>query len=484
MAAHGTSERALGAAAAAALLACWPVSDVTFDGYHLPKELLLALCAAVAAPLALGGRDAVSRVAWAFAVATGVGAAFAFNGWLAARAAALTVIGVVLFEAVRALDDDGRERVLEVLAWSALALAAVAFIESQGLLPGLSRSGRAPGATVGQRNAVAHALVLAAPAVLHVARRRWLVAAGAVLLPAVIILTRCRGAWLGLVAALAVWLWRTRSFRLALFSLAGVAAAALLPTQLAWSAAHPLQSTLARLVDGSQGSGLGRLEQWHASLALVPAHPVLGAGPGNWMVAYPLVSPPGDPTFRADTVFSTGRLLTSDWVELLVERGMLGLLAAAALLVEVLRAMRGSKAVQAPAAEATLAGLLVIGQFDSVLQVPAGLAVAALAIGAGLPRTPAPTGRLPVLALRGALGAAALYSATLLLAFGERRHGDFASLERAVRWAPGDVVARQTLAEAYALEGRCDDAGPHLAALREQLPFQPAVKALAESCRR
>jgi O-antigen ligase len=401
MASHRTSERALWAAAMVALLACWPVSDVTFDGYHLPKELLLALAAAIVAPLSLSGRDAISRCVWGFAGLTLLSAAFAFNDWLSARAALLTLTGVALFEATRALDANARERVLGALGIAAMVLASIAFVESQGLLPGLSRAGRSPGATLGQRNAVAHVMVLTMPAMLHLARTRWPFRFGAALLTAVIILTRCRGAWLALAAVLVFWLARTGARRLVAFPLIGALLAALLPARLSWSTSAALRTTLARLFDASEGSGLGRLVQWRASLQLVPQHALFGVGPGNWMVAYPLVSPPGDPTFRADVIFSTGRLLTSDWVALPVERGLPALFVAAAHLVAIGVALYRSDDPLGRVSLATLVGLLVLGQFDSVLQVAAGLAAAALAIGAGLPRASvAPRGAL---ALRAAL---------------------------------------------------------------------------------
>lgn len=478
-------------AAFAALLAAVPVSDVTFDGYHLPKELLLCALAAALAARGLGRRDALTWLAWGFAALTALSALGALNGWLAARAAVLTLAGVVLFDAARALDEPDREWLVRAVTFAAAALALIAFAESQGLLPGLSCAGRAPGAMLGQRNAVAHALTLASPAAWWCATRargfrRVGYAALSLLLVAVVVLTRCRAAWLALPLVLAAWLVFTRGRGVVIAAVAafGAALAALLPSRLAWSSATPLKSTLTRLVDADSGSGLGRLTQWSASLGLLPEHPLLGVGPANWMVAYPRVSPPGDATFREDVVFATGRLLTSDWVSVLVERGLPVAVCGLALAVAVAARLVRATDPLTPVAASVLAGLVVMGQLDSVLQVPPGLALAALLLGVGVPRdaaAPAPGGaRLAVagvLAL-GAVNAALLFAAFLLRTGG----GSFEALEWAAKLAPGDPLVRQELSEAYVLQHRCADARPHLDALARQLPFHTAVKALVAAC--
>src|SRR5437868_4978605 len=66
-------------AAGAALLAALPVSDVTFDGYHLPKEVALAACAAVLVLAGFSVADSISRLAWGFAALSAASAVAALN---------------------------------------------------------------------------------------------------------------------------------------------------------------------------------------------------------------------------------------------------------------------------------------------------------------------------------------------------------------------------------------------------------------------
>lgn len=458
----------IGVALCGAMFAFAPVrGDASFDGYHLPKELVLAGLG-VALVTRARPADRISALAWGLVAWSAVSALFATNGWLAWRAAGLTLAGVVLFEAARRLDAQGRERVLSIAVWATIALAAVAFVESQGLLPWLSRAGRAPGATVGQRNHVAHVLVIALP---FVAARR---PVAAVLVAGVIVLTRCRSAWLALPVALLA----ARQWKAVVFAAAGAAVAALLPTRLAWRSSSPLADSLQRLVDAEHGSGLGRLVQWKASLQLVARDPLLGVGPANWMVQYPTVSPPDDPSFQAGAQFPTGRLMTGDWVALLVERGAVALLAVVALAVSVAR-----KAKEAPA-HGTLAALAVVGTFDSVLQLPATLAMAAVLLGTSAPVEASEAPPVMTWGLRGALAAAAVYVGTLLAGFFVRQGQSFEHLEAAARVAPGDPLVRLQLGEAYVLEHRCADATPHLDALARQLPHHPSAKSLRAACGR
>ena len=138
----------------------------------------------------------------------------------------------------------------------------------------------------------------------------------------------------------------------------------------------------------------------------------------------------------------------------------------------------------AAVALATLAALLVMGQLDSVLQVPAGATVAALVLGLGLPRAAAVASPKIAWPLRAALAASAVYVALLFAAcvVRTRERTGFTQLEFASRLAPGDPLLHQTLAEALVLEGRCADARPHLDALASQLPFHPSVKSLRAAC--
>src|SRR6185295_15906191 len=105
--------------------------------------------------------------------------------------------------------------------------------------------------------------------------------------------------------------------------------------------------------------------------------------------------------------------LASDWVSLPVERGVPCALAAVALGALTVKALRAH-----PHALGTVAALAIVGMFDSVLQLPATLALGAVLLGAALPvSNPEPVRRAPAWALRAALVGGAVYATTLLAGF-------------------------------------------------------------------
>jgi hypothetical protein len=53
---------------------------------------------------------------------------------------------------------------------------------------------------------------------------------------------------------------------------------------------------------------------------------VFGTGPGNWMVKYPLVTQPGDPSYSGADPIPTNPWPSSDWMATLAERGVIGVL--------------------------------------------------------------------------------------------------------------------------------------------------------------
>ncbi len=479
----------LAVVAAGASFLLLPGEDVGFDRYHLPKECWAAGGAALALGVAARRRlalDGLNAAAAALALLCVAATAAALSVPLAARAASLTLSALVLFVVARQADARERQLVATALVAIACAVAALALLETFGRLE-LSQLGRAPGATVGQRNAVAHLLLLAAPAALTLslaATSRWARAAlvlAAALIAAGIVVTRCRSAWLaGPVVAL-TWLAVTRERTavhrvLPLVAVAmAVAVVGLAHPRLHWVAAHPYLDTLERLTDSSTGSGRGRLTQYRASLELVARHPLLGVGPANWAVGYPTVSPPGDPTFRADAWLPTNRLLVSDALALLVECGPLAW--AAALAFGALLARRRASAP-------TLAALAVVGSLDAVLQTPASAVCAALLLGVAAPASEDARGAPPWLnaAVAGVLAAAALAAGARVIGTSYRLGGGFENLERAVEWYPSDLNTRTELAEAWLLESGCDRARPHLAVLVQLLPYHPVVLAQARAC--
>jgi hypothetical protein len=171
---------------------------------------------------------------------------------------------------------------------------------------------------------------------------------GAGPLAAIIVLTRSRAAWLAAlvalgVAALAAWRAGPRSAPGAFCSAPrGRSAGALvLPNRLAWNTRTPYRDSLTGLMNYQDGSGRGRLIQYGNTLELVQRNPVFGTGPGNWMVEYPLVATPGDPSFAGADPIPTNPWPSSDWIANLAERGVIGtLLLGAAFIAAGLIALR------------------------------------------------------------------------------------------------------------------------------------------------
>lgn len=447
-----------------------------FDVVHLPRLLLLLVLGA--AVLAEGRQRRFGLAEW------GVAAVVLFAGAGAALASSptYTLVPLLLLLACFALATgtawrDGGERDLW-LAWlgaAALAVAASGVVESLGLGPASLR-GRAPSATMGQRNALAHFLALASPVVWTLALRArtwgprvaWLL--GAALMAAVVVQTRSRAAWLVAPLGFVGFAVLTRSARVAVVGASVAAAAALsaaLPPVLQWTSAHPYADTLGRLVDARSGSGLWRLHEWKETLSLFFASPMLGAGPGHWFVEYGVAR-------------GADHFAHSDWVGLLSERGALGAAAVLATAAGALIAWRGRSDFALVAV--TLGIAAGVGAFDAVTQLPAPAAwvtlVAFVGIRAGAEHVRArlPAGVLAVCAL----GVASMLASRLLSTAAET---PFDRLERAAVLDPFDGELRLTLGEAYVSAGQCEAAAPHLAAARRLLPKHPYLPTLEQACR-
>jgi O-antigen ligase len=242
------------------------------------------------------------------------------------RPALLTVVAVAVAIGAR----EQKERRL----WLRWMGGAIAVLAAGGLIEGLgwarwSLEGRAPASLLGQRNTLAHVLVLGSPVVwmlaLSASRRwerfGWLAVAAVV--GAVVVMTRSRAAWLATPVVLivfAAFATRRREQVVVLAPVAiGTLAGLLLPLGLTWRSVTPYFDSARRLFQSDAGSGAGRLEQWSQTLALFPSAPALGVGPGNWCVAN-----------AACDLAVSNRFVTSDWVALLVERGVLAPLGPAA----------------------------------------------------------------------------------------------------------------------------------------------------------
>ncbi len=483
-------------AVAATVLAFAPWGDASFDRFHLPKELALCLCAA-AAVWSVSRLDRLDLALLAWLAAFTVSCAAAVNPWLAGRQWAIAAGGVALFAGARALSRD-EARLMVTLVLGLIGLGAVlGLLEGYGALH-LARPGYAPGATLGQRNTLAHLLALAAPWFLaRASGEPWRRAAGwgtgLALVAAVIVLTRSRAAYLALPLGLAIGVVLSgrptlRTAAALALGAAGVAAMGLTRSALDWKVAHPYLDTLARLFDGSHGSGLGRLVQARASVSLWLAHPVLGVGPGNWAVEYPTVTPPHDPTFFGDLWSPTGRLVNSDWVAVLVEQGTVGLVcllvAGGATVVTLWRSPGPWRA----SALASLGAGVVLCSFDAVLQLAPAVALLAGLMGVAMPRSEAdarfPVPRWATVAVLCVLLLAAGRGALQLQALHRLAHPEWGleSLELAAGRDPGSLAAHSTLADVYLGRGDCDGARPHLQALARLYPRHARIRQALAGC--
>jgi hypothetical protein len=201
--------------------------------------------------------------------------------------------------------------------------------------------------------------------------------------------------------------------------------------------------------------------QYARSLRIAAAHPLLGAGPGNWGVVYPKYVKEFDRSIDAATGRAVNPWPSSDWVAVLSERGLpalAALLAAFAFLFH--GAWRkaeagGEEAWEGFALAAALASAAVVGCFDAFQLLPApafllwGLAGATAAASPPVwsaELSPRAARRL-TLAVCLILGAAALRSSAQIAAMSLfTRARTRAEVARAAFLAPGDAHIRSRLA--------------------------------------
>ncbi len=421
-----------------------------------------------------GTAEWASAAAW---VAMAVGGACALSPAYALAPLALFA-GCFAIALGTSWREGERENWLTWLALAAVAVAALGMLESMGLGP-QSLRGRAPSSTMGQRNTLAHFLVLASPLVwaqaVRAGSRRsqvaWLFAAA--LLAAVVVQTRCRAAW-GVGPAVLfcfVLLVRTRAaLGVAGAVVSAVAIAAVAPVGLRWTEPHPFADTFSRLAEWRTGSGAGRIAEWAASSRLFLEHRLLGIGPGNWFVEYG-VAHNGDHFPHADGL------------ALLVERGAIGTGLALTVATAVLHGWKERRDVLGwPLVASTVLAAGALGAFDSVLQLPAPLLWLTLVCFVGL-RSAATPVRAPALAL-----ALVVLAVGAALSFGSRLLSTsdatpFDRLELAATLDPFDGELRLALAEAWISAGRCDQAARHLEAAQQLLPLHPQLPGLTAACR-
>jgi O-antigen ligase len=484
------------------------------DRYLVPKALVLHL---VALGMLLLGFPSLRAARWgyaewlfvAFVASSGVSTALATNRWLALSAWGIGVSSLVLLLAAREVAQTHRWQVLAGVVAAAVVGAGFGIAQAYGASWELLAETRPPGGTFGNRNFLAHMSVLAAPPlamlVARANRPRWLVPAlvGLGVVTAAVVLTRSRAAWLGGIgggvsAAVALLISRggarpTRRRTVALVAALGVASAAavFLPNRLQWTSDSPYAETLTRLVESGQGSGRGRLIQYRNSLELAKEAPVWGVGPGNWFVHYPRVTTDGDPAYAGHLSIPTNPWPSSDWVAMLSERGVLGVLLflvagglAAGRALAYARTGSRDEALAGAALVALIVTAFVTGSFDAVLLLAAPSYLVWTATGLLLPEPRRPTEWIPpaprkrvraicaLIVLMLVADSATHTAAIMMTGTGRSR----ATLQKAARVYPGEHRLQILLAE----RGSC----PAARQARDLMPHHANVKRMAASCGR
>jgi len=509
----------------AVVLAALPYPVFELDRYAFPKELVLSAGALAATLLCLASARRltvfmVDALLAGFLVVSAVSALFATNGWLASRALGVSLAGAALFWCARTVARAGRgDALLAGLACAVVLGAVTALAQAYGVVStSLASLTRAPGGTFGNRNFMAHLVAIGLPVLLYVAiearsRTRFVLGAtGVALAAAALVLSRSRAAWLGagacgaFLAVEGLWvgrLWvdehlRRRVLQLAAVAVGSLVLAMVLPNRLNWRSDTPYLESLTGVVNYKEGSGRGRMIQYGNTLDMAAHHPVLGVGPGNWPVFYPVYMSPGDPSFDTDDIIPTNPWPSSDLMAIAAERGfvalaLLTLVGTTIALGAWARIRRGPR--QLPALTdltivATLIATGVVGAFDAVLLLPVPTLFTWTIIGA-LASSARPIKEIPLTprTRRGVLigvGVVGLLfvgrSAAQTIAMGVFAGGERRAMEAAARIDPGSYRIRVLLGRAWARAGRCDRAIPHATAAQELFPNHPAPAQLLRAC--
>ena len=477
--------RVLQLGALAVVLVATVHGSFDLDRFLVPKELVLHVTALLAGAFTF--RVKPTRIDYALLAFLGLSAVsvvFATNPWLGVRALAVSVSAYLVFRAARAVPA---EPLLNALALAVVLAAVTALLQTYGVWLDLFSENRAPGGTLGNRNFIGHAAAFGLPVVLLAALRGSRLAPfGVAIVTAALILTRSRAAWVAAAAVAVVFiaaaLWRQvpgrRLLLVALFALAGGAAAMLVPNTLRWRSDNPYLDSMRGVASYEEGSGRGRLVQYQRSLRMSAAHPLLGVGPGNWPVEYPEYAARYDPSLdNNEAGMTTNPWPSSDWVAYVSERGF-----AATLLLGLgllgIALQRGGDPLHHVTRVATLAGAGATGAFDAVLLLAAPALLVWAALGALMPEET----REPPSADRQRWVAALL----LVAALGVFRSGSQwiaievskASFTSAARIDPANYRLRLRLARSGKRKARCE----HARAAHALFPHAEAARRLAAGC--
>ena len=519
------ARRVLQLGALACVLASLPSPLFDLDRHQVPKELVLHLTAGLAAVFALRSLRRlpialVDLLLLAYLALSLLAAIGAENHWLAFRALGVSLAGAAVFWTAGGISRAGLARPLVVaLAAAAVVGAMTGLLQAYGVELPLMTATRAPGGTFGNRNFMAHLTAIALPALLLVtvqtgSRARALLGAlGTALAAAALLLSRSRAAWLGAAVPAAffviegLWagaLWTDRRYRpriamLGVAAATGIVLALVLPNQLDWRSDSPYLESLVGVANFREGSGHGRLVQYRNTLRMAGDHPVLGVGPGNWPVAYPLYTTPGDPAYDTGDIMPTNPWPSSDWVAVASERGLPALLvlfsmAGVMVFVGWRRFRRNGRSADGLAGLALVATALaaaVVGTFDAVLL----LAVPSLFVWALLGALLPPQRELAAIALPdGRRRLLALTTAALALLFALRSSAQAAAMliagsgrsVRLVTWAaridPGSYRLHMILSGVAGAHGPCSRVRVHAAAAHTLFPHHDAPARVLRAC--
>ncbi|HEY4305826.1 MAG TPA: O-antigen ligase family protein [Gemmatimonadaceae bacterium] len=530
MAASSVRDRAalvlLQIGAVAVVLAASPYKQFDLDRYFVPKELVLHVVAATTAILLVARRSElmvslVDRLLAGFLIAGVISAAFATNVWVAERALAISVSGVLLFWVASALRRAGMERALiTALALGVVVCAATSLAQAYGIETEYFSLNRAPGGTLGNRNFIAHLCAIGLPVVVLVALTsasamgRTFGSVAIAMLSAALVMSRSRGAWLAVlvslvpVALLGVVTWKRwcdagtlrRLMVLGISAGVGVAIAILLPNRLEWKSENPYLESATGLVNYKEGSGAGRLVQYSNSLKIALAHPILGVGPGNWPVAYPKFASKNDPSMStSEEGLTSNPWPSSDWMAYLAERGVVGFaLLLLAMVMLALRAVRdvwrsstrdAGRVLTAIALVGTLVATAVVGAFDAVLLIAVPTYFVWTLAGALAPPAEGGSTLQGVVSDFGAVIVFGLGVITVGRSVGQfAAIGFFSTSTKTAAWShaatydPGNYRIHTRLGQAYVARGDCTHARPQSRAARALFPNAAEPKRQLSAC--
>ena len=185
------------------------------------------------------------------------------------------------------------KRVRQLLYVLAISLGVLGFKGAiDAILTGFSSSMQGPGGMMREQNEYALALNMGIPILLLLAKdqqNKWIrlafrvMAAGSAI---VVIGTRSRSGLLGLImVGLLMTLFSKRKLLLSI----GLVLAALILVLFGPQGALDRYRTIPTATE-EDASAIGRLQAWSAAIKMTKAHPLLGVGPRNFMLAFPMYS--------------------------------------------------------------------------------------------------------------------------------------------------------------------------------------------------